>query len=187
MLRIGQSVLIVHRIRVGLTVACAVVGALAVHACAKQESVKDSVADTGVATGRTAAQAGWVGRYVVRGTTEDGGQATGTLAVLPLEPGSADYDSTNQRVRRTYPSYAGPLYRADLALAARDSLQSSFTCADSPASPPSLVCHPTAPLAGLHDAALIVQPDGRAVLSGSHGEGVTVQYGRFSWERAPGA
>ena len=61
-----------------------------------------------------------------------------------------------------------------------------MTCANNPATPPALVCHPAAPIPSLRDAALVVQPDGRAMLSGSHGEGVTAEYGRFTWERTSG-
>jgi hypothetical protein len=127
-----------------------------------------------------------IGRYALRGTIEGNRQATGTLAVTAFEPGSAAYDSTRRRVRATYPTYTGPLYRAELVLVAGDSVRSTFTCANNPDPLPSLVCHPVAPIPQLRDAALVVQPDGRATLSGSHGEGVTVEYGRFSWERASG-
>lgn len=158
-------------------------------ACSKADSSGDSTGaarDTSTAATADPASPTWTGRYALRGTIEGNRQAAGTLTVTPLEPGSATHDSTRQRIRGTYPSYAGPLYRAELALAAGDSVRSTFTCANSPATPPSLVCHPAAPIPQLRDAALVVQPDGRATLSGSHGEGVTAEYGRFTWERTSG-
>lgn len=159
-------------------------------ACSRSDSPGDTAstsADTLGAAPADTTPPGWIGRYALRGTIEGNQQAAGTLAVTMLEPGSAAHDSTRQRVRGTYPTYDGPLYRAELVLIAGDSVRSTFTCANNPATPPSLVCHPAAPIPQLRDAALVVQPDGRATLSGSHGEGVTAEYGKFSWERASGA
>lgn len=158
-----------------------------VSACSSGERAADTAAvpaDWPGAGATDTASSAWTGRYALRGTIEGNRQAAGALVVVLLEPGSAAHDSTRNRVRRTYPSYDGPLYRGELMLAAGDSLRSTFTCANSPSTPPSLVCHPSVPIPAVRDASLVVQPDGRASLSGSHGEGVTEEYGKFRWERA---
>lgn len=166
-------------------------GALALivimSACSRGERAADTAAvpaDSPGAGATDTAPSAWAGRYALRGTIEGNRQATGALVVMLLEPGSAAHDSTRDRVRRTYPSYDGPLYRGALTLAAGDSVRSTFTCANSPSTPPSLVCHPSAPIPGVRDASLVVQPNGSASLSGSHGEGVTAEYGKFRWDRA---
>jgi hypothetical protein len=175
----------VRRNFIGASIALLIIAA----ACGKGGGAGDSSAAGGDSIATPPADTtptGWVGRYALRGTLEGSRQATGAVGVTRLEPGSAAHDSTQQRVRATYPSYDGPLYRAELAIAAGDSVRSTFTCANSPSTPPALVCHPSAPIPQLRDAALVMQPDGRATLSGSHGEGVTAEYGTFTWERSPG-
>lgn len=134
-----------------------------------------------------AASAGWTGPYALRGTLESGTSVTGQLALEPLVAGAAEFDATRQRVRQNYPSYEGPYYRARMTLAGGERpLEGTFTCAHGPATPAPLVCHPTAPLPGLENATLVMQPSGRAVLTGSHGEGVSVEYGRLSWSAPTG-
>lgn len=136
-------------------------------------------------TSATSTGAGWEGRLTLRGTLEGGRSVAGTLDVTPLTAGSPERTATESRVRQTYPSYSGPYLGARLALGGNgDSVRGEFTCAHGPSSPPPLVCEPSAPLAGLEHATLVVQPSGRAVLTGSHGEGVTVVSGRFTWERS---
>jgi hypothetical protein len=134
-----------------------------------------------------AAAGEWKGPYELRGSIEGNRPVSGALALEALASGAPAYAATRERVRRTYPSYDGPFYTGRLSLAGgaggagADTLRGEFTCANSPAMPPALVCHPTTPLTGLEDATLVVQPGGRAVLTGSHGEGVSVEFGRFSW------
>jgi hypothetical protein len=138
----------------------------------------------GAATAQPAAGGEWKGPYALRGSIEGNRPVSGALALEPLASGAPEYATTRERVRRTYPSYEGPFYTGRLSLAGSagaDTLRGVFTCANSPATPPALVCHPTTPLTGLEDATLVVQPGGRAVLTGSHGEGVSVEFGRFSW------
>lgn len=131
------------------------------------------------------ATAGWPGMYSLRGTLEGSRQAVGTLGVEPMAQGSANFAETRARVQQTYPAYAGPFFLARMMLVASgDSTGGEFTCALGPsAESPPLVCHPRVPLEGLADATLVVQADGRAVLTGSHGEGVSIEYGRFSWAK----
>jgi hypothetical protein len=124
----------------------------------------------------------WNGQYALTGTIDQNRQATGTLAAERLEASAPLFDPTRQRVRRTYPAYDGPFYAARLEIVAgTDSIRGDLTCAHGPAAPPPLVCEPVAPLTGLEGASLVVRPDGRAVLTGSHGEGVSKEYARFSW------
>ncbi len=138
-------------------------------------------AETGTAA-VAAAPTAWRGAYQLRGTLEGSRQASGTLALQPLASGAPDYLAAEARVRQTYPSYAGPLFGAQLSLAAgADTLRGTFSCAHSPATPPALVCHPTTPLRGLESATLVMQPTGRALLTGSHGEGVSIEFGRLTW------
>jgi hypothetical protein len=104
-----------------------------------------------------------------------------------MDPAAPLFDTTQRRVRRTYPEYAGPFYSAQLTImAGRDTIRGDLTCAHGPADRPPLVCEPVAPLTGLEGAALVVRLDGRAVLMGSHGEGVSTEYGRFTWVAHPG-
>lgn len=143
-----------------------------------------SPATTAAATPSAAGTGGaaWAGPYRLRGTLEGSRQASGTLALQPLARGAAGYAEAETRVQQTYPSYAGPYYGAELSLVAgADTLRGTFSCAHGPATPPNLVCQPTAPLRGLESATLVMQPGGRAVLTGSHGEGVSVEYGRLNW------
>lgn len=127
---------------------------------------------------------GWNGRYAMRGTIEGSRQATAMLEVEPLTPGAAELEATRTRVRRTYPTYEGPFYRSRLLLVeGADTVRSTLTCAHGPAAAPPLVCQPTSPIRGLEAATLVLQPEGRAVLTGSHGEGVSVEYARLNWTR----
>lgn len=127
----------------------------------------------------------WTGPYQLRGQLEGNRPVTGTLTLDALTAGAAEYEATRTRVRQTYPAYEGPYYGAQLHLAAgADTLRGSFTCAHGPAAQPPLVCEPTVPMAGLEQATLVMQPGGRALLTGSHGEGVSVAYGRFTWNLA---
>lgn len=127
----------------------------------------------------------WIGPYQLRGQLEGGRSVTGTLTLTPLESGTPDFTTASTRVRQTYPSYEGPYYSARMELAtSADSLRGTFSCAHGPSQPPPLVCHPTSPIAGLENATLVMQPAGRAILTGSHGEGVSVEFGRFSWTAA---
>lgn len=124
----------------------------------------------------------WVARYVLRGTVERSRQATGTLVVDSLPSTAPRQIAAAERVRRMYPTYDGPLYVAQLVLAAeQDTTGAELTCAHGPAEPPPLVCVPETPLAGLEHASLVVEPDGDATLTGSHGEGVRVEYARLRW------
>lgn len=145
-------------------------------------AVEPSAAPAAPATG-----AAWSGPYQLRGQIEGGRSVAGTLTLAPLDAGAAEYAAASTRVRQTYPSYAGPYYTARMELAASaDTLRGTFSCAHGPASPPPLVCHPTTPLTGLENATLVMQPGGRAVLTGSHGEGVSVEFGRLSWTASGG-
>lgn len=141
--------------------------------------------DTG-STAPAAAAASWDGRYALRGTLEGGRQATGELEVEPLAASDLLFQSTKARVQRTYPSYDAPFYRAQLRLAhGSDSLRGRLTCAHGPAAvSPPLVCDPVEPLSGLEEATLVVSSGGTAILAGSHGEGVSIEFGRFRWERS---
>lgn len=125
----------------------------------------------------------WPGVYTLRGTTEGNRQTTGMLNVTPMDRGSPRYDETRQRVRRTYPDYEGPFYAAQLVMVVEgtDTSRAELTCAHGPAETPPLVCDPVTPLVDLERASLVVRPNGRAVLTGSHGEGVSIDYGRFTW------
>lgn len=136
---------------------------------------------SGASSGASPAGAAWAGPYQLRGQLEGGRSVSGTLTLAPLEQGAPEYAATSDRVRKTYPSYAGPYYTARLQLAGAEAVDGAFSCAHGPSTPPPLVCNPTSPLKGLENATLVVQPGGRAILTGSHGEGVTVEYGRFSW------
>jgi hypothetical protein len=151
-------------------------------------NVRDSTSSVGngTSTGRSAnANASWRGTYALRGALDKSRTATGTLIVEPLDSIAPTYDSIRRLVRVTYPSYAGPFYTATLSLiAGADTLHSQFSCAHGPTTPPNIVCQPNAPLKGLGSPTLVVQPDGQAVLTGSHTEGVTVDYGRFTWTKA---
>ena len=179
-------------VRSALTTALvwAVVSAV-VSACAHEEPAARSgdSADAGpaaapVGAGAPAAVSGgaWTGAYQLRGTLDKSRQASGTLTLQPLASGAAGHADAEARVRQTYPAYAGPYYAAELALiAAADTLRGTLSCAHGPATPPNLVCHPTTPLRGLENATLVMQPGGRALLTGSHGEGVSVEYGRLNW------
>lgn len=139
----------------------------------------------GAAPATAPAATSWAGPHDVRGTIEGGRSVTGVLDIAPLDSGAAEFARTSARVRSTYPAYAGPYFSARLALAAgaADSILGTFGCANGPASTPPLVCDPVTPIKGLENATLVMQPDGRAILTGSHGEGVTIEYGRFSWSR----
>ncbi|MGI9077219.1 MAG: hypothetical protein ACR2G6_07815 [Gemmatimonadaceae bacterium] len=143
--------------------------------------------DTAVAATATAPSApiDWAGTFSLGGTLEGGRQADGTLEVAPMAQGLADFERTRSRVRQTYPEYAGPLFLARLRLGGNgDSTRGEFTCALGPsAESPPLVCEPKAPIRNLSDATLVVQANGRAVLTGSHGEGVSIEYGRFTWRK----
>ena len=159
---------------------------LACAACAGPAA--DAPAETGAAADAAPAAsaatvvAAWTGPYALRGAIEGNRPVSGTLTLTPLATGAPEYAAASAEVRRTYPDYAGPFYGARMALAAgADTLDGAFHCAHSPATPPALVCHPTAPLKGLAAATLVMQPNGRAVLGGSHAEGVSVEFGRFSW------
>jgi hypothetical protein len=147
----------------------------------------DAPSSAAPAPATPATPAGWTGPYALRGTLESGTSVTGQLALEPLVAGAAEFDATRQRVRQNYPSYEGPFYRARMTLAGGERpLEGTFTCAHGPATPAPLVCHPTTPLPGLENATLVMQPSGRAVLTGSHGEGVSVEYGRLSWSAPAG-
>lgn len=154
------------------------------HAGTPPAAASSASAPDSAAAAPPAAAGEWKGPYALRGSIEGNRPVSGALALEPLASGAPEYAATRERVRRTYPSYAGPFYAGRLSLAGgpgADTLRGVFTCANSPATPPALVCHPTSPLAGLEDATLVVQPGGRALLTGSHGEGVSVEFGRFSW------
>lgn len=160
------------------------IAALTCAACSGEQPAPraDSASAAGSDGAAAAAAAAWTGPYQLRGTLEGGRQASGALTLQPLATGAAGYGAAEARVKQTYPSYAGPYYDAELSLAAgTDTLRGNFSCAHGPATPPNLVCHPTTPLRGLENATLVMQPAGRAVLTGSHGEGVSVEYGRLNW------
>lgn len=129
----------------------------------------------------------WSGPLSMRGTLEGGRQATGTLTVSPLEEGGEYYGETMARAKRVDPEYTGPLYSARLEiLAGTERIDGSLTCAHGRGEGRPLVCEPVSPMRGLENATLVVQSNGRAMLTGSHGEGVSAEYGRFTWERSNG-
>jgi hypothetical protein len=153
-----------------------------------RSAASTSTGDTGPGSVRAAADNGgsrnWTGTYALRGSLQGTRQAAGTLEVEPLVAGGAMYESTRRRVQRIYPAYDGPFYAARLTVVqGSDTLRGTLTCAHGPAAAPPLVCDPTSPLPGLEDATLVAQPDNRAIMTGSHGEGVSVEYARFTWER----
>ena len=165
--------------------ACAACGTSGDDAQAGEGAGAPPAAASGAAESTAAAPpaaAGWKGPYDLRGSLEGSRQVSGALALEPLASGAPEHAATRERVRRTYPSYEGPFYTGRLSLAGgADTLRGVFTCAHNPSTPPALVCHPATPLTGLEDATLVMQPGGRAVLTGSHGEGVSIEFGRFSW------
>lgn len=128
--------------------------------------------------------ADWTGHYALRGTIDRSRQATGMLSADQLVPGASHFTATRERVRRSYPEYDGPFYLARLAIVTdSDTTSTELTCAHGPAEPPPLVCEPVTPMAGLTNASLVMRPDGTALVTGSHGEGVRVDYAHLRWTR----
>lgn len=150
-------------------------------ACGESERVSQSSAAVAQPDRSQNTRENWAARYTLRGTIEGNRQASGTLVIEPLTDGDSLYADARARVRRRYPAYAGPLYVARLALEQEPPSTITFTCAHGPAARPPLVCEPRSPVPRLEQAALVVRPDGTALLTGSHGEGVTIDYGRFTW------
>ncbi len=153
--------------------------ASAISRDAQDAGAHGSVAAT--ATGGT----DWTGSYTLRGTLDKNRPVTGTLMLRALDSAQAAYAPALTMVRRTYPSYNGPLYAATLSLTGSgDNMHSEFSCALGPAAPPNVVCRPSSSLKGLEDAVLVLDPSGQAVLTGSHTEGVTVAYGKLAWTKS---
>lgn len=169
------------------TVGLGILGIMVMAACGQGEPAREAgITDSAsaVAAPDAAASPAWGGSLSMRGTLEGARQASGTLTLTPLEEGGEHYGQTMARAKRLDPQYTGPLYSARLELlAGEERIEGSLTCALGRGDGRPLVCEPVSPMRGLENATLVVNSDGRAMLTGSHGEGVSAAYGRFTWER----